>query len=126
MKTKGIIALGAAAILLVAATAGASVYIMDNKAEEQVSQAETTKVSTRENRIVTQAQPVQQVQRAPAPVPVCDDDNIVGKVVGGAAGGLAGSQIGGGSGKTAATIGGAVGGTLLGEEYIPTRNVTCR
>jgi hypothetical protein len=65
-------------------------------------------------------------QAQPDPQPACNDDNIVGKVTGGLAGGLIGSQIGSGSGKTAATIGGAVGGTIVGEEYIPTKNVTCR
>lgn len=115
MKTKNMIALAAGAILLVGATAGASVYVMDTQGEKP-SAVSSTKVKE----TVTFNQP------RPAPLPECDDDNIVGKVVGGAAGGLVGNQIGSGSGNTAATIGGAIGGTLLGEEYIPTKNVTCR
>lgn len=117
MKQKSLIALGVGAILLVGATAGATAYIADDNKE---AAAEQTKTSSKTN--VTYNQPATQQ----APIPSCDDDNIVGKVVGGAAGGIAGSQFGKGNGKTAATIGGAVGGTLLGEEYIPTRNVTCR
>jgi outer membrane lipoprotein SlyB len=116
MKTKNMIAAAAGIILLVGATAGASVYVMDNMQGEKPS----TVSSTSGKETVTFNQP------RPAPLPECDDDNIVGKVVGGTAGGLVGSQIGSGSGNTAATIGGAIGGTLLGEEYIPTKNVTCR
>jgi uncharacterized protein YcfJ len=74
-----------------------------------------------ENRVV-----YQQTSSAQQQLPACDDDNIVGKVAGGLAGGLLGTQVGGGRGKTAATIGGSVGGTVLGEKYIPTKNVTCR
>jgi uncharacterized protein YcfJ len=120
MKTNTIVAIGAGALLLVAATAGASVYLMENNDPEEKANTSTTRVSTQET--IHYNQP----RQAQAPQPACDDDNIVGKVVGGAGGGLAGSQIGSGSGKTAATIAGAVGGTLLGEEYIPTKNVTCR
>jgi uncharacterized protein YcfJ len=54
-----------------------------------------------------------------APAAGCDDNNIV-------AGGVVGSQVGKGSGKTAATIGGTLGGAYLGNQAIPTRNVTCR
>lgn len=119
MKTNTIIAFGAGALLLIGATAGASVYIMENMDDDKPSTTTEAKVSSNDKVIYTE-------QRATVRTVNCDDDNIVGKVVGGAAGGLAGSQVGGGSGKTAATIGGAVGGTLLGEEYIPTRNVTCK
>ena len=71
---------------------------------------------------------VQNQQAAPAAPaqPSCDDKNIVGTVAGGAAGGVIGSQIGHGGGKTAATIGGVLGGAYLGNQYIPTRNVTCK
>jgi len=58
--------------------------------------------------------------------PPCNDKNIVGTVAGGVGGGLIGSQIGKGSGNTAAIIGGVAGGALLGNQYIPTRGVTCR
>jgi uncharacterized protein YcfJ len=118
MKTKSIIALGAGAILLIGVSAGASVFVMEKMTGETPAKVYSEKVSTSGTVTVSQAQP--------PPLPACDDDNIVGKVVGGAAGGIAGSQFGSGNGKTAATIGGAVGGSLLGEEYIPTQNVTCR
>lgn len=120
MTKKDIFALTAGAILLVGITAGASAYYLNNdNGENERAQS------------VSQVQPTtsgaNMAQTAPAqPQPACDDDNIVGKVVGGVGGGLIGSQIGGGSGKTAATIGGSVGGTILGEEYVPTKNVTCR
>lgn len=68
----------------------------------------------------------QKVALAQPPQPRCDDSNIVGTIAGGAAGGVVGSQVGKGSGKTAATIGGVIGGAYLGNQYIPTRNVTCR
>src|SRR5687768_7212627 len=118
MKTKSMIAVAAGLILLVGATAGASVYGMANRDNDKPAAVHSTKASAPETITVN--------QRRPPALPECDDDNIVGKVVGGAAGGIAGSQIGSGNGKTAATIGGAVGGALLGEEYIPTQNVTCR
>jgi len=119
MTKRDIFALTAGAILLVGITAGASAYYLnsDNDAVEERTQA------------VSQLHPATATtttQAAPAPLPECDDDNIVGKVVGGVGGGLLGSQVGDGSGKTAATIGGSVGGTILGEKYVPTKNVTCR
>jgi len=58
--------------------------------------------------------------------PPCDDKNIVGTLAGGVAGGVLGNQVGKGSGKTVATVAGAAGGAYLGNEYIPTRGVTCR
>jgi len=119
MKINKFLVIGLGSALLIAATAGASAFV-------------TNKMNTDEKPVVTQAKaPVTKTQtkvvyREAAPVkPACDDDNIVGKVVGGVGGGLIGSQIGKGNGKTAAIIGGSVGGTLLGEEYLPTRNVTC-
>lgn len=107
-KTSNILAVAASAVLLVMATAGASVYMMENDTKDE--KTEVVHVSSNNSQ----------------PTPKCDDDNIVGKVIGGAAGGVLGSQVGGGSGKTAATIGGSVGGTVLGEKYINTKNVTCR
>lgn len=67
------------------------------------------------------ASATQQQQQA-----ACDDGNIVGTVAGGVAGGVVGSQFGKGNGKTATTIGGALGGAALGNQFIPTRNVTCQ
>lgn len=118
MKTNSIIALGAGALLLIGATAGASAYIMDKSTDKTPVKVAAAQAPASNTVTYSDAQP--------PPLPDCNDDNIVGKVLGGAAGGVAGSQIGGGTGKTAATIGGAVGGSLLGEEYIPTQNVTCR
>jgi len=119
MTKKDMLTLGAGAFLLVAITAGASAYVLtkDDAAAPKSENVQRVSASTTTN---TQA-------AAPQPRQVaCDDDNIVGKVAGGLIGGVAGSQFGSGNGKTAATIGGSVGGTLVGEEYIPTRNVTCR
>ena len=121
MKPSTMLAIGAGVLLLVGTTAAASVYVMENmgdKAEAKTEQTASAQTSDKEKIVFNEA---------PQPAPAaCDDDNIVGKVVGGAAGGILGSQVDSGNGKTAATIGGSVGGTLLGEEYIPTRNVTCR
>lgn len=113
-KTSNILAVGAGVLLLMGATAGASVYFMGNNDQADNS----IKVSSNETVANSQTSSSSQAN--------CNDDNIVGKVIGGIGGGLIGNQVGGGSGKTAATIGGSVGGTLLGEEYIPTKNVTCR
>ena len=118
MTKKDIFALTAGAILLVGISAGAGAYYVNSDDDAAQSQQRAVKVS-HNNTNPTDTAPA-------TTVPACDDDNIVGKVLGGAAGGIAGSQIGSGNGKTAATIGGSVGGTLLGEEYIPTKNVTCR
>ncbi len=115
MKSKTIIALTVGAAILVGATAAASAYFINSSEKDSVSSS-----ATAQHESVTYNQPRQ------APLPACDDDNIVGKVIGGAAGGVAGSQVGKGNGKTAATIGGTVAGSLIGEEYLPTKNVTCR
>ncbi len=115
MNKRDALALGAGAVLLVAITAGASAYVMTMDDAPDAQSAQKASVTSTASRAPAQA-----------PVPACDDDNIVGKVLGGVGGGVAGAQFGKGNGKTAATIGGAVGGQLLGEEYIPTRNVTCR
>lgn len=122
MKTKSAVALVAGAILLIGATAGASVYVMENMDEDAAKTEAVVKTSSKETVTYNQPRTTTTTQAQPA----CDDDNIVGKVVGGVAGGVAGSQFGKGNGKTAATIGGSVGGSLLGEEYLPTKNVTCR
>ena len=72
-----------------------------------------------------QARTTGRVQLAQAQPP-CDDKNILGTLAGGVAGGVLGNQVGSGSGRTVATVGGAVGGAYLGNEYLPTRNATCR
>lgn len=109
MLRKNTIILTLGGVLLVIATAAASVYVVkhDIPSKETVRQAPS--------------------QRAAAqPKPNCDDGNIVGKAVGGVGGGIAGSMIGKGGGKTAATIGGTLGGAYVGGEVIPLNNVTCR
>lgn len=123
MKRNEIIAVGLGAFALIALSAGAGAWVMSQPAavEEAPVVSQSSKKET-----ITWREPARQQPVAVQQATNCDDDNIVGKVVGGVGGGLVGSQIGGGKGKTAATIGGALGGTLLGEELIPTKNVTCR
>lgn len=127
LSKKEMIFIGLGALLLVGVSAGASAYYVDQRNNEAIVETETVS----ETKTSHQAVPIQpEPQPAPAQtaqhIPACDDDNIVGKVAGGVVGGLVGTQIGKGGGNKAATIGGSVGGTLLGEEFIPTRNVTCR
>lgn len=111
---KKLIGIGVGAVLLVGATAAIASYM-------------TRQSLTPDAEITAQAPPPQKVAAAqPPPQPRCDDKNIVGTIAGGAAGGVIGNQIGKGSGKTAATVGGVVGGAVLGNQFIPTRNVTCR
>ncbi len=127
MTKKDVFALTAGAILLVGITAGASAYYLNNDGVEDNSASQQVE---RVTYVQPQSAPVAQqpVQQQPVQqrTVACDDDNIVGKVLGGVGGGLLGSRVGKGGGKTAATIGGSVGGTLIGEELIPTKNVTCR
>lgn len=127
MQKKHLITAGIVAIALLTVTATASALITrENSTDDAVKPVAAKTVSTvREERVVKNTtQPAPQPQQAPAPA--CDDGNIAGTVLGGAAGGVIGSQIGDGSGQTAATIAGVAGGALLGREYIPTRNITCR
>ena len=100
------------AIILVAATAGASVYL----SKPQPAPAEKVGV-------VHRTQVAQPAQRT---VAKCDDGNVAGKAVGGVGGGVIGSLAGKGNGKTAATIAGTLGGAYVGGEVIPLQNVTCR
>lgn len=123
MSKKQILAWGLGAVVLVLLTAGASALVTREMIESKPPATEKAAVTAPKSQKITWNEPRRQAQPAPPP---CNDGNIVGKVVGGLGGGLVGSQIGSGSGKTAATIGGAVGGTVLGGEYIPTENVTCR
>jgi outer membrane lipoprotein SlyB len=119
-STRDIILASIAAIILVLVSAGASALITkevvapEKPATKHITQKETIKWNS------AAAQP------APAPVPNCDDGNIVGALAGGVGGGVVGSAVGDGNGKTAATIAGALGGAYLGKEYLPTQNVTCR
>lgn len=118
MKNKTI-ALTLGAVLLVAATAGASVLVMNNKTDAPVERTATTS-----NKTIHWNDP------APKSTPAhttaaCNDGNVAGKVVGGVGGGVLGSMVGKGKGKTAATIGGTLGGAYIGGETIPLNNVTC-
>lgn len=135
MTRKNIVGLSVAVFLVILLTAGASAMITRELAtEEAATQASvepvkaphygTRKTTHRNDNDITWNEP-----QRPAPVqqkPACDDHNVVGIVLGGAAGGLVGHQVGSGKGKDLATIGGALGGAYLGNQYIPTRNVTCR
>lgn len=127
MQKKHMIATGAGIAALVIMTATASALITKQNLNPEKDSAVVETVTTHKE---VKAKPVQAAaQPAPQQVaqqPACDDGNIAGTVLGGAAGGVIGSQIGDGSGQTAATIAGVAGGALLGREYIPTRNVTCR
>ncbi len=99
------------AVLLMAATAGTSVYFTKQTQQPLPPPA----------KVVVKSQPqTQQVVRR------CNDDNIAGKAVGGIGGGVVGSLVGGGVGKTAATIGGTLGGAYLGGKTIPLQNSTCK
>lgn len=118
METKNIIVIGVIVVVLVSIVAGAGVLIMGQMADDNSANVSSTHNRSSGSTRISQAQH--------SSLPLCNDDNILGKIIGGAAGGIAGSQLGGGKGKTATTIGGAVGGSLLGEEYIPTQNATCR
>ena len=100
------------AVILVAATAGASVYL----SRQQPAPAEKVVV-------VHKSHVGQPAQKA---VPKCNDGNIAGKAVGGVGGGVIGSLAGKGNGKTAATIAGTLGGAYVGGEVLPLQNVTCR
>ncbi len=92
-------------ILLVAATAGASIYFTQQP------------VKTDQVVVVRHA-----TQKAAVR---CDDGNIAGKAVGGVGGGVIGSLAGKGNGKTAATIGGTLAGAYIGGKELPLQNVTC-
>lgn len=110
--------LGAFALVLVAAGAGAFVT------QKAMDEPEAKPVAKKEQIVwddpKPQPQPQQQAQAS------CDDANVVGAAIGAVAGGFAGNQIGDGRGKDLATVGGAIGGGYLGQQYIPTRNVLCR
>ena len=112
---KKLLGAGIVVFLLIAGTAAVASYVTQESLQPKKElNAQTVQPH---NQKLAAAQPVQ---------PRCDDSNIVGTIVGGAGGGIVGSQVGKGSGKTAATIGGVLGGAYLGNQYIPTRNVTCR
>jgi len=124
---KHMIAVGAGIAALVIMTATASALITKEKItspDKPVIEKVVAKETTRER--VAVSEPAAPAPQPVAQQPACDDGNIAGTVLGGAAGGVIGSQIGDGNGQTAATIAGVAGGALLGREYIPTRNITCR
>ena len=118
-KTKRGILYAAIGAILISTTAIGASYIT----KESMNHSAKPKVSTSApiHHQAAQTQPQQQEVASN-----CDDHNIVGTGLGTATGVVVGSKIGKGSGKTAATIGGAVAGAYLGNQYIPTHNVTCR
>lgn len=109
MTKKDIAIIGLSAILLMAGTAAATMYINNKPAVAP----QTAAVQTQTRTVVH--------QRSVA----CNDGNVMGKVLGGVGGGVLGSAVGKGSGKTAATIGGTLGGAYVGGQMIPTQNATC-
>lgn len=119
LTTKQMLAAGVGAIILIGGTAVASSYITR-------SSLEPTPKSQQARVYHTQPLSMAATQPTQPSLPPCDDKNIVGAMGGGVAGGVVGNQFGGGSGKTLATVGGAIGGAYLGNQYLPTRNATCR
>lgn len=122
MKNHKTLLLVMGAVLLVAATAGASAFITRDVMTEKPVETKTVKkeqITWNKQQPAPQPQQQQQVKR-------CDDGNIVGAAIGGAAGGLIGNQFGSGKGKDLATIGGVIAGGTAGHQYIPTRGVLCR
>jgi uncharacterized protein YcfJ len=126
-STKKVIGLTVGVLALVLLSAGASALIM--KEMDKPDQPAAIHHVVKNEKIHWNNH--RQVQAAPAPATIepaagCDDNNIVGTGLGGVVGGVAGSQVGKGDGKTAATIAGTLGGAYLGNQVIPTRNVTCK
>ncbi len=127
---KRIIGSGVATIVVLAATAAIASYATRESIESSPIKTEQAVIehhtqAHQEQRLAS-TEPARQPVQHTAANPPCDDKNIVGTVGGAAAGGLVGSQIGHGTGKTVAVIGGVLGGGYLGNQYIPTRNVSCR
>lgn len=125
IQTKNAIIFGIAGLAAIAATAATTFYVTRHSMIE--SQDVPPGVAAAPQMV--QQSPVTTVRRqqvAHQQVVKCNDSNIVGTVAGGVLGGIVGNQFGGGAGKTAATIGGTLGGAYVGNQYIPTRNVTCR
>ena len=120
------------AVLLMAVTAGASVYLTKNSLDTPKVATVTTPhvtpvVHHRSASNVQWDNNTSQVQAAPVQTAsACNDDNIAGKAVGGVAGGVGGSLLGKGKGKTATTIAGTLAGAYAGGEVIPLKNATCR
>jgi uncharacterized protein YcfJ len=138
MQNKNWIIVGIAALILIMVSAGASALITRNNIRDAetvtVTKEETVTKPVVHHKQVRHDDNINWNNRAAAPAPVqqaqalppCDDKNIVGTVLGGLGGGLAGSQVGKGNGQIAATAVGVAAGAVAGNEYIPTRNVTCR
>ena len=114
---------GTIAVLLIACSAAVASYVTR---ESMKPHMETSAINAPEKVAPVHIRKVVSNQPTAFVKPGCDDRNIVGTIAGGAVGGIAGSQIGKGNGATAATIGGVAAGALIGNQLIPTRNVTCR
>jgi uncharacterized protein YcfJ len=129
MKTQNRNYLIAAAVaaVLIAGTAVASSYVTKQSIEaKETTQEKPKKLVTVTHPLPGKKKNQEFASAQPAPVPRCDDGNVLGTVVGGVGGGIVGSQVGKGHGNTAATIGGTLGGAYLGNQYIPLKNATCR
>ncbi len=118
-KTKHALLIGGGALALILATAGASAYVA------QRAMVEPDKAKSQKEEIVWDDPKAQAPQPEQQAASSCDDANVVGAAIGAVAGGVAGNQIGSGRGQDLATVGGAIGGGVLGQQYIPTRNVLC-
>jgi uncharacterized protein YcfJ len=129
MRNKKLITLAVGALLLVGATAAASVYLTRENMTSEKEVAATTapkKSPAAKKDIVWNDNPQPRApQQQAAARSGCDDGNIAGKVAGGVGGGVLGSMVGKGNGKTVATIGGTLGGAYLGGQTLPLHNVTC-
>lgn len=121
-RTQRKVAFVAGVVAIMALTAGASAYVATEIADDKKPEKVNAKVS--EDKI-TWNEPRQNPEPQQQAASSCDDANVVGAAIGAVAGGFAGNQIGDGRGQDLATVGGAIGGGVLGQQYIPTRNVLC-
>lgn len=124
IPTRNAIIFGTAGLLAIAATAATTYYVTRHSITE--SENASPSVAAAPQPAPVQARHRQDASRQQAAAPKCNDSNIVGTLAGGVLGGIVGNQFGHGSGRAATTIGGTLGGAYVGNQYIPTRNVTCR
>jgi uncharacterized protein YcfJ len=143
MEKKDFAIVALTGVLLIAATAEGTMYYVNKSAQAPQEQSKVVSLPTqRPDNIMPAAgedadsvpapirhhhhvqQQAQQEQAQPASSN-CNDHNIVGTAVGGIGGGVLGSLLGHGTGKTVTTIGGALAGAYVGNQAVPTQNVTC-
>jgi len=152
MEKKDLAIIALSGVLLIAATAEGTMYYMNSSAQAPQEQSKVvTLPSQRPDNIMPAAGDAYDTAPAPTPAPIrhhhhvqqqahdqdqgqaqaqpassnCNDHNIVGTAVGGIGGGVLGSLLGHGTGKTVTTIGGALAGAYVGNQAVPTQNVTC-